>query len=123
MENAGKKYLCKRIKSREDFDEFKPYLEGWCVIDDADAFENYTLGGSNKMFLFYSDNFKEIERIQGATFPRDRYGLSVICVIVDADGAICVVASRWNSDGEQERFLSDAELKQVIGQNNFGRLK
>ena len=74
MENAGKKYLCKKIKSREDFDEFKPYLEGWCVIDDA-------------------------------------------------DGAISVVASRWNSDGEQERFLSDAELKQVIGQNNFGRLK
>ena len=123
LENASKHYNVKLLQSIDDLKEFKDYLNDWCIAEDEQAFRYYAMDGDCTVYLIYSDNFKDIAKKQGDTFPRDEYGLSVMCVIVNRWDRITLVASRWNSDEEQERLLADAELKQVIGEENFNLLK
>ena len=123
LENASKHYNVKLLQSIDDLKEFKDYLNDWCIAEDEQAFRYYAMDGDCTVYLIYSDNFKDITKKQGDTFPRDEYGLSVMCVILNIWDRISVVASRWNSDEEQERLLAAAELKQVIGEENFNLLK
>lgn len=115
----GHEYKVVKIESFEDLSKYARYTKLWCISNGEDAFNSYTINGVNKMFLCLRDDYKTVPAKPGKYHPRDAYGASIICVILNTEGQIVTVTSRWNSDGEQDRFLSDMELEELIGEDNM----
>ena len=116
-ELAGHDYKVVQIRSFEEREAYAGYAPLWCIFQDEASFRDYTADGENKLYLFLRDDYKAVPAKPGINTPRDAYGVSMICVIKNSDNQIVVVTSRWNTDGEGERFLSNAELEELVGKN------
>ncbi len=59
----------------------------------------------------------------GIGFPHDKYGYSLVAVEVTPENKIASVTSRWNTyAGDTDDFLSEQELKSILGIDNYRRL-
>lgn len=59
----------------------------------------------------------------GTGFPHDKYGYSLIAVEVTPENKIASVTSRWNTyAGDTGDFITEEELKSVLGIDNYCRL-
>lgn len=59
----------------------------------------------------------------GIGFPHDKYGYSLIAVEVTPENKIASVTSRWNTyAGDTGDFLTEQELKSILGIENYRRL-
>ena len=121
-ELAGHDYKVVQIKSFKECKAYASYAPLWCIFQDEVSFRDYTADGENKLYLVLRDDYKEVPAKPGINTPRDAYGVSMICVIMNPANQIVVVTSRWNTDGEGERFLSNAELEELIGKKVMSEL-
>lgn len=103
------------IRSYEEASEYGKYTS-WCVTHGEDAYDSYTKGG--KRFYFCLKNgFENLPETAGENAPLDEYGLSMISVLVDMDGSLDRLTTRWNHnyDGENNPGLSTPEqLEKVL---------
>ncbi|MCH5243781.1 MAG: hypothetical protein J1F29_02675 [Lentimicrobiaceae bacterium] len=97
-----------------DFDELSQYQgkAGWCILDE-EVFNSYTSSGITYKVI-ERDDFDKVPKQKGKDFPLDDYGLSLIMVGVEA-GEIVSVTSRWNFDNRGDSFLSEKQLKDLLG--------
>ena len=56
-----------------------------------------------------------VPAIPGSCSPHDYYGYSLMAIYVRRDGKKAVT-SRWNPFKEDESFVNDTELKELLGE-------
>lgn len=112
-------YKVVRIDSFEQARQYGKYVD-WCVTYDEEMFDSYTSNGINQFYFCLRNDFENIKRIASEDCPLDEYGLSMIAVSVDEDGALNTCTCRWNhaNDGN-DSVMTAKELSQVIGMNFF----
>jgi len=106
------------ILKHEDAMKYAPYT-GWCITYESPAnYDNYVQGG-RRFYIFLRNGFENVEERVGKGCPMDEYGLSMISVLVDMEGNIDYITTRWNHDHDGEFHNPDTETIQVF-QNIIG---
>ena len=87
-------------------------------------YNSYTHNGTGRFYFCLRKGFENEPKEKGEGCPLDSYGLSMIAVSVDMEGAVNTITSRWNHDmGGNDNIMSVEELEQVIGRNFYQTFK
>jgi len=108
-------YIVIPVESYEQALNYKDLAPDWCILESEEAYNSHTFGGQSKFYFCLRDDYKSVKPIPGPDFPYDGYGYSVIAVCKDADGKVSSVTSRWNFDDAHENFLTESQLRKVLG--------
>ena len=99
----------------------------WCVCGENGLWEYAQyLSNGGKLYILMRDGFENVERKQGENCPLDEYGLSLIALIVGADGLPDNVTTRWNHEfgGENHSDMWNAEqIQKLTGINYLATFK
>lgn len=107
------------INSFEEAQQYGQYTS-WCVTHSENMFDSYTSNGMNQFYFCLKNGFENLQPQQGKNCPLDEYGLSMIAVSVDSNGALNTCTCRWNHDnGGNDSIMDTKEISQVIGQNFY----
>ena len=121
--NNTSEYQIVPIDSYEEASAFSPYVS-WCVTKSPHAFNNYTNDGVGQFYFCLKHGWKTMQEEVGDGTPLDEYGLSMIAVCVDSDGALQSCTCRWNhANGGNDAIMTTKEISQVIGQNFYDVFK
>lgn len=108
----------------ENYNDVKNYLDmvSWRIVISKEAYDTY----ASKRHRFYfcgNGDWWDVPCVPGTSFPHDRFGYSLIAVEVTPDNQIASVTSRWNTyAGNSGAFLSNDELRHILGESNFNKL-
>lgn len=108
------------------FDEARQYSQytSWCVTHYDNMFDSYTSNGINQFYFCLKNGFENVPKQEGENCPLDEYGLSMIAVSVDVNGALNTCTCRWNHDnGGNDSIMGTKEISNVIGQNFYDVFK
>ena len=108
-------YIVIPIESYKQALSYKDLAPDWCILESEEAYNSHTFDGQSKFYFCLRDDYKSVKPAPGPDFPYDGYGYSVIAVCKDADGNIASVTSRWNFDNAHDNFLTESQLKKVLG--------
>jgi hypothetical protein len=86
----------------------------WCIVNSEEAWYAEAFYDSNEVFLAIHKDYKQTPKVPGPGFPHDKYGYSIICIVLAADGSIVSTTSRWNSSIENDRFLNNDQVNGLI---------
>ena len=116
----GNGYKIIPINSFEEAKKYRKYND-WCVTYREDQFDAYTSGGK-RFYFCLKDGFESVERNDDGA-PLNEYGLSMLAVLVDTDGNLCQITTRYNHDydGENNRGLRTVEQLEDVLDVNFYR--
>lgn len=115
----NKGYNVVRINSYEEAEKYGQYTS-WCVTHYKNMYDSYTSNGLGLFYFFLKNGFEKMQAIQGEGCPLDEYGLSMIAVSINSDGAINTVTCRWNHDnGGNDNIMDARQLSEVVGMNVY----
>ena len=114
----GNGYRIIPINSFEEAEQYGKYTS-WCVTHIKNQFNNYTSGGK-RFYFCLKDGFEQVQRNDDGA-PLNEYGLSMIAVLVDSDGELCQITTRYNHDynGENNDGLRTVEQLEDVLDVNF----
>lgn len=106
-------------EGRNILNKFARYTD-WCICDVMNGDSEYAqyLSNGGKLYICMKNGFEHINRPETTDTPFDEYGLSLICVIVGADGLPDNITTRYNHDfgGENHNDMWEAiHLQKIIG--------
>ena len=111
------------INSFEEAEGYGKYTS-WCVTHYEHMFDNYTSNGIGQFYFCLKTGFETIKPVQGEGCPLDEYGLSMIAVSVDENGALSTCTCRWNHDnGGNDNIMTTEQISDLIGQNFYNVFK
>ena len=121
--NINNDYTIVPIDNFEESSKYGKYTS-WCVTQDYTMYNSYTSNGSGRFYFCLKNGFKNVKKIEGENCPLDEYGLSMIAVSVDMDGACNTITCRWNHDNSgNDNVMSIEELEKIIGRNFYQTFK
>ncbi len=94
--------------------EYANVVPSWCLSYDAESFDYYTHNGIDKCYYLLRNDYNDVEERRSPDYPKDDYGKSVICLIIDGNGNILNSTSRWN-DPDEEVAFTKSEIEEIIG--------
>ena len=116
-------YTIVPINNFEESSKYGKYTS-WCVTHYENMFNSYTAGGSGRFYFCLRNGFEEEPEVKGEGCPLDRYGLSMIAVSVDMEGAVNTITCRWNHDmGGNDSIMTIEELETLLGRNFYQTFK
>ena len=116
-------YTIVPINNFEDASKYGRYTS-WCVTHDEKMLNSYTAGGSGRFYFCLRDGFENEIEVKGEGCPLDSYGLSMIAVSVDIEGAVHTITCRWNHDmGGNDSIMTVEELENLLGRNFYKTFK
>ena len=120
---VNENYTIVPIDNPEEAAKYGKYTS-WCVTHDENMYNSYTNDGTGRFYFCLRKGFETEPEEQGEGCPLDSYGLSMIAVSVDMEGAVNTITCRWNHDmGGNDNIMSVEELEQVIGRNFYQTFK
>ena len=114
-------YTVERI---ENYADARQYLDmtSWCIVISEESFNAYTANG-NRFYFCGNGEWWDTPCVPGMGFPHDIYGYSLIAVEVTPENKIASVTSRWNTcAGDTGEFITEDELKSILGMENYNKL-
>lgn len=121
--NKNYDYDIVRIDSYEDARYFSKYTS-WCVTHYKNMFNSYSSNGTSQFYFCLKRGFEQIPQTPTEGCPLDEYGLSMIAVCVDEEGALKSCTCRWNHDnGGSDNIMTTKEISEVIGVNFYDVFK
>lgn len=136
-------YTVTRIDSYEELENFVPD-DTWCIDHYDDMYSSFVGDDNNTLYVaikdgadnmhyelndtfegiltgnYYDEDLEECGNLGSGIFPYDEYGLSMLCIIVYADGGTNIW-SRYNiQDGcidGMDNYLTRDEASSVLGDN------
>ena len=127
MEFGESHYTIVPINTFEEAQKYYKYTyqqSPWCLTHMEEMFNSYTCDGINQIYFCLRDGFESVQPIVGEGAPLDDYGLSMISVIVDSDGALTYCTTRWNhSNGGNDNAMDTIQLSKVLNVNFFNVFK
>ena len=124
MAGDASEYTVVPISSFEEASKYGQYTS-WCVTHGSSHFQSYIDDG-RRFYFCLRKGFEGVPKAKGEGCPLDEYGLSMISVLVDAEGEPNYITTRWNheNDGENNENLRTAEqLQRVTGINFYATFK
>ena len=116
-----------RIDSFEQATKYYEYTyedSRWCLTYMENMFETYTCGGINQIYFCLRKGFENVEPIPGEGRPLDEYGLSMLSVIVNENGALVHCTSRWNhKNGGSDNVMNTEQISNVIQMDFYSVFK
>ena len=110
------------ILKHEDAVKFQPYTS-WCITYNSSSNYDQYVSGGRRFYVFLKNGFENVPKQVGENCPMDEYGLSMISILVDMEGNIDYITTRWNHDHDGEYHNPDTETVQafqnVIGMNLY----
>ena len=106
----------------DNFEQSKKYGQytSWCVTHNENMLDSYTSGGIGQFYFCLKNGFENVPRQRGDGCPLDEYGLSMVAVSVDEDGALNTCTCRWNHDcGGNDNIMDTKQISQLIGKNFY----
>ena len=123
---ASTDYKVVPILKHEDAVRYAPYTD-WCITFSSPANYNQYVQGGRRFYIFLRNGYKGVEKKCGENCPMDEYGLSMISVLVDMEGNIDYITTRWNHAHDGEYHNPDAEtvemFQKAIGVNLYAVCK
>lgn len=117
--NPNQDYDIVRIDSFQQAREYGDYTS-WCVTHDEYMFDSYTADGINQFYFCLKKNFETIPAKETEGCPLDEYGLSMIAVCVNENGALSSCTCRWNhAKGADDNVMNTKQISEVIGMNFY----
>ena len=109
MAGDASEYTVVPISSFEEASKYGQYTS-WCVTHGSSHFQSYIDGG-RRFYFCLRKGFEGVPKAKGEGCPLDEYGLSMISVLVDAEGEPNYITTRWNheNDGENNENLRTAK--------------
>lgn len=110
----------------DSFDQSRKYSKytSWCVTHYEHMFESYTNNGSAQFYFCLRKGFEQVPMEETDGCPLDEYGLSMIAVCVDENGALKTCTCRWNHDnGGNDNIMDSKEISNLIGANFYDVFK
>ena len=97
-------------------------MVSWSIVISEESFKEYTSNG-NRFYFCGNRDWWDVPCMPGMSFPHDKYAYSLIVVEVTPENKIASVTSRWNTyAGDTGDFLTEQELKSILGIDNYRRL-
>ncbi len=115
----GNGYKIIPINTFKEAEQYGEYTS-WCVTHIKKQFNNYTKGGK-RFYFCLKDGFEGVQRNDDGA-PLNEYGLSMIAVLVDTDGNLSQITTRYNHEygGENNDGLSKVpQLEEVLDVNFY----
>ena len=111
-------YQIVRINSFDDAFKYRENVD-WCVCKEEDAYDRY-VGDNGSIFYFCLLNgYKDVKKELSKGYPYDEYGLSMIAITVDKNGAYETCTLRWNhevpKECDAEHMLSVSQIEELLG--------
>lgn len=105
-----------RVRRISDYDQLLCYAEmtDWCIVYSDAVLDFYLEGGTRRLYVLEREDWRTIQPKKGKYYPYDSYGFSLIAVIVEADGSINSITTRWNSV-EEDITLGRDFLEALLG--------
>ncbi len=119
----GNGYKIIPIYTFEDAKQYSTYTE-WCVSKELDDFKDYTKCG-NKLYFCLKDGFEQVQRNDDGA-PLNEYGLSMLAVLVDYNGDLSIISTRYNHEhnGENnDNLITVEQLENVLDVNFYDIFK
>ena len=88
--------------------QYRPYAE-WCILD-KEVWQIW----DRDFYIAERSDYKSVPKAKGSAYPFDDYGMSLIAIGVK-DGQIISVTSRWPSDRRGDNYMSESELRDILG--------
>lgn len=114
-------YRVVRVDSFDDASEFYDYWDGaehsrWCIVADRQYWNRYTRRGKYTAYFLVSPDAENIPPEPGPGAPKDRYGLSLVGIMIGPEGGVEFCCVRWNhAYGGSDHELSEKELSRMLG--------
>ena len=111
------------IDNAEEAAKYGKYTS-WCVTHQSNMYDSYTANGLGRFYFCLHKGFETEPKVKGQNAPLDSYGLSMIAVSVDMEGAVNTITCRWNHDmGGNDSIMTVEELEQILGRNFYQTFK
>ena len=125
--NNNSDYTIVKINSFEEAKPFYKYTNPnsrWCLTHMENMFDIYTNHGNNTLYFAYKKGFENIKPIPQSNSPLDKYGLSLLSIIMSPDygdgGSLAYCTCRWNHDnGGSDSVMNAQQLSNVLGGSVF----
>ena len=125
--NNNSDYTIVKINSFEEAKPFYKYTNPnsrWCLTHMKNMFNTYTNNGNNTLYFAYKKGFENIKPIPQENSPLDKYGLSLLSIIMSPDygdgGSLAYCTCRWNHDnGGSDSVMNAQQLSNVLGGSVF----
>ena len=96
----------------------------WCVTHNTNMYNSYTNNGTGRFYFCLKKGFEKEAKVEGEGSPLDSYGLSMIAVSVDMEGAVNTITCRWNHDmGGNDNIMTIEQLEDLLGRNFYQTFK
>lgn len=118
------KYTINQIDTYVESMEYGVYFNSdeknqWCITEAVNMFRSYSESYRNKIYFCLAEGFETIEPTKGEGYPYDKYGMSMICVIINSKGDPVAITLRWNhnvgSPGDKAFNLSKTIFTEETG--------
>ena len=120
-------YEIVKIDSFNDAKKYYKYTNPnsrWCLTHMEDMYDSYTCDGINQIYFCLKNGFENIKPIVSENAPLDKYGLSMLSIIVNEEGELVHCTSRWNHDNDGNDSVMDAvEISKVVNVNFYETFK
>ncbi len=106
----------------DDFEQSRQYGQytSWCVTHSSNMLDSYTSDGIGQFYFCLKNGFENVPQERGEGCPLDEYGLSMVAVSVDENGALNTCTCRWNHDnGGNDNIMDTKQISQLIGRNFY----
>jgi hypothetical protein len=115
----NKEYTVVPIDSFEEASKYGQYTS-WCVTHQENMFDSYTSDGIGQFYFCLRNGFENVPEKVGEGCPLDEYGLSMVAVSVDENGALHTCTCRWNHDnGGNDSIMNTKQISKLIGRNFY----
>ena len=120
-------YEIVKIDSYDDAKKYYKYTNPhsrWCLTHMENMYDSYTCDGMNQIYFCLKNGFENIKQIVGENAPLDKYGLSMLSIIVNEEGELAYCTSRWNHDnGGNDSVMDAIEISKVVNVNFYETFK
>ena len=101
----------------QDYAKYMPGgREQWCITTDRRYWRDYTSNGTNTVYFLMAPGFENVPHEATEGCPKDKYGLSLIGLMVSPAGDLTSCCVRWNhAHGGSDMELNEQELGKLLG--------
>lgn len=118
-DTGSTEYRVIHVASFEEAHKFHDMFKGenrWCIVSDRDYWNRYTRRGKYTAYFLMSPDAENIPMEEGEGCPKDRYGKSLVGIMIGPDGSVEFCCVRWNHmNGGSDHEMSEKELSEMLG--------
>jgi len=100
------------ITDQKQCTKYAPYTK-WCITWSPANYNIYTQGG-RRFYMFLREGYQNVRCEVGENCPFDDYGMSMVSVLVDMEGNIAIITTRWNHDHDGEMSPPSQEQIEMV---------